>query len=399
MKNWEKTSLLTTVILLVLLTCILYIFNISVSMPSSDIEFSPGYVDSKANSEYHGNKPKNIIIFIADGMGFSHLSLALQTQQSENTPSIWQEFDVKGWHDARSAYGPLTDSEASATAIATGASTNFGHIGIDKDRNPLKSILEVASSQHYTTGIVTDSYVWDGTPAAFVAHTRNEDDARDILTQIASSELDLLFGELEDVGENDVPEVDETLEILRKRFHLLERSLELPDGAKRTNPVAVIFEEDEIQDMNSSPNLLQLTETALTYMSSQDKPFVLLVESEEMDAASHKNDSKRVLNGLKSIQEVLSLILNFSKINEETLVVFTADHETGGLAAVANFDNYPKMQINWSTKDHTAAVVPLFAEGPGAECFANVHRNWEIGYCLKKLISQHVSVEINELEN
>ena len=103
-----------------------------------------------------------------------------------------------------------------------------------------------------------------------------------------------------------------------------------------------------------------------------------------------ENDSKRVLNGLKSIQETLSLVLNFSKVNGETLVVFTSDHETGGLAAVSDFDNYPKIQIKWSTKDHTAAVVPLFAIGPGAEYFANVHRNWEIGICIKKLISNDV---------
>lgn len=209
---------------------------------------------------------------------------------------------------------------------------------------------------------------------------------RDILKQIAESRLDLIFGELEDLGEDDVPEKDETLEILSKRFQLLDRSLELLSGD--SNPIAAIFDEDEVQDLKSTPNLTQLTDVALQYLSSQDKPFLLLVESEEMDAASHKNDSERVINGLKSIQQTLSLVLKFSKMNGETLVLFTADHETGGLAVVADFTNYPKMQIRWSTKDHTAAVVPLFAEGPDAEYFADIHRNWEIGNRLKKLISQ-----------
>lgn len=393
MNSWKKISFLTGLGIILLLAILVYILNISISIPSSDIEFSPGQSINKLESEYKGEKPKNIIVFIADGMGFSHLSLALHTQQSENSPSVWQEFDVKGWHDARSIYGPITDSEASATAIATGTSTNFGHIGIDKDQKPLVNIFEVATSYQYRTGIVTDSYIWDGTPAAFVAIIRNEDDARSILSQMAESDLDLLFGELEDVGEDDVPEVDETLEILQRRFHLLERSLELPDGANSADPVAVIFEEDEIQDMNSSPNLLQLTETALTYMSFQDSPFILLVESEEIDAASHANNSKRVLLGLKSIQETLSLVLNFAQRNGETLVLFTSDHETGGLTAVANFNYYPKMQIMWSTKNHTAALVPLFATGPGAEYFANVHRNSEIGICLKKLISNDIMDE------
>jgi len=362
--------------------------NITVSIPSSDIEFSPGQDINKVKPEYFGEKPKNIIVFIADGMGFSHLSLALLTQQSENTPSVWQEFDVKGWHDARSVYGPLTDSEASATAMASGTSTSFGFIGLDQDGNALKSVFELASDQQYTTAIVTDSYIWDGTPAAFVTHTKSEDDAKDILTQIASSKLDLLFGELEDLGEGDIPDEEETLKILNKRFQLLDKSLELPDRGSMHKPIAAIFAEDEVQDLNSSPNLTKLTDVALKYLSYQDKPFVLLVESEEMDAASHNNDSDRVINGLKSIQQTLSLVLSFSKTQGQTLVLFTADHETGGLSVVADFGDYPKLQIRWSTKNHTAAVVPLFAKGPGAEYFSDIHRNWEIGNRLKKLISQ-----------
>jgi alkaline phosphatase len=358
----------------------------TVSIPSADIEFSPGRAIDEAAPAYTGDKPKNIIVFIADGMGFSHLSLALNALQSENSPSVWQEFDVKGWHNPRSGYGPLTDSEASATAMATGTSTSFGFIGLDKDGNPLESIFDVATDNQYTTAIVTDSYIWDGTPAAFVAHTKTEDDARDILTQIASSELDLLFGELEDVGEDDVPEEEESRNILAKRFTLLDASLELPKHDDVSKPVAAIFEEDEIQDLNSSPNLTQLTEVALKYLTLQDQQFILLVECEEMDAASHNNDSERVLNGLRSLQETLSLVLNFSKVDEHTLVLFTSDHETGGLAAVADFGNYPNLQMKWTTKDHTAAVVPLFVDGPGAEYFADIHRNWEIGDRLKKLI-------------
>ncbi|MBT8254274.1 MAG: alkaline phosphatase [Flavobacteriaceae bacterium] len=374
--------------MLVLLMGSFYFFNINISISSSDIEFSPWQLTDNEEVEYVGEQPENIIIFIADGMGFGHLSIALQTLNSESQPSVWQEFEVKGWHDARSAFGPLTDSEASATAMTTGTSTQFGHIGIDKDGKVLENIFEIAYDQEYTTGIVTDSYIWDATPAAFLAHTRNEDDARDILTQISATNLDLIFGELEDLGEDDVPEKDETMEILSKRFKLLDRTLKLPDDDNGSIPVMAIFDEDEIQDLDSSPNLTQLTETALKYMSSQDKPFMLLVESEEIDAASHVHNSKRVINGLKSIQQTLAVLLKFSKIRGKTLVLFTSDHETGGLAPVADFKRYPNLQIKWSTKDHSAAVVPLFAYGPGAEYFADVHRNSEIGIRLKSLISR-----------
>ncbi|MBT8274692.1 MAG: alkaline phosphatase [Bacteroidia bacterium] len=389
MKSWKKTSLLTTLIILVLLSSVYYIFNMSVSVPSSDIEFSPGQVEGKLNGVYEGQKPKNIIVFIADGMGFSHLSLALQTQQTENTPSVWQAFDVKGWHDPRSLIGPLTDSEASATAMATGVSTNFGHIGMSNEGETLENIFEMAWAMNYATGIVTDSYVWDGTPAAFTVHTRNEDDARDILTQLANSDLDLLFGELEDVGEDEVPEVEETIAILEKRFQLLDASLKLPTGDAATSPVAVLFEEDEIQDLDSEPNLPELTETALEYLTNQGKAFLLLVECEEMDSASHTNNTDRVVKGLQSLQKTLAMLQEFVEKNGETLLIFTSDHETGGLATLSDYNNYPNMQVRWSTNEHSAAVVPLFAKGPGAHCFADVHRNWQIGDCLIELISQN----------
>ncbi len=394
MKNWKKTSLLTALVIVLLLTAVFYLLNLKIIGASSkDISFSPGKVSQKIPTDSLGVKPKNIIVFIADGMGFSHLSLAMLSQQGEDDPLVWQEFSVKGWHDPRSVYGPLTDSEASATAMATGTSTNFGFIGLDKDEKPLKNIMEVASDHQYATGIVTDSYVWDGTPAAFVAHIRNEDDARGILTQIAASELDLIFGELEDVGEDEVPDKETSLEILQQRFSLLDNSLNITTKGDASKPIAAIFEEDEIQDLSSSPNLTRMTEVALEHLVSLNKPFVMLVECEEIDSASHTNDSERTINGLKSIQQTLSRILSFSKANGETLVIFTADHETGGLAVLADFNSYPNVQIGWTTKEHTGAVVPLFADGPGAEYFSNVHRNRDIGKLLKGLISPVVQVQ------
>lgn len=383
MNHWKKTSLLTTIVLLLIFFGIKYTFNISLTIPSSNIEFSPGIIDEKAYTQSESEKPKNIILFMTDGMGFGHLSLALLTQQTDEASPIWYDFDVKSWQDPRAIYGPLTDSEASATAIATGTSTNFGHIGIDVEGNELQNVFELASEKGYSTGIVTDSYVWDGTPAAFATHTRNEDDARDILKQLAASDLDVLFGELEDVGEDDVPEVDESLQILETRFTLLDPSLEIPDMSV---PIAAIYLEDEIQDMTSSPNLVQLTSTALEYLQAQENSFILLVESEEMDAASHNNDSDRVVDGLESIQETLAVVMDFVKQNGETLLVFTSDHETGGLAAASDFNSYPDMQILWSTKNHTAAMVPLFAKGPGSEIFETVNRNNEIGLRLISLI-------------
>ncbi len=389
MKNRLKTALFTTVVMCATLYGLSFLFNFSIVRSSPDIGFSPEPEPVFTENLALDNKPKNIIFFIADGMGFGHLSLAMHSQQTKGSPSIWQQFQVKSWHDARSTYGPLTDSGASGTAMATGTPTFFDVIGLDAEGDTLVNVFEIAQSNGYASGIVTDSYIWDATPAAFYAHAKSRDSSRIILEHSAASELDLLFGELEDVGEEGNPGFTETYAILEKRFLLLDESLTLP--VDKSIPIATAFSEDQVQDLNSSPTLTAMTKAALDRLVSKDKPFILMVESEEMDAASHQNNSRRVLRGLKSIQDALSLVKDFADQNGETLVVFTADHETGGMAALGNYENYPNMQIQWTTKEHSAEVVPLLASGPGAENFSNIHRHWEVGKILKALIRKDTS--------
>ena len=382
MSNWKKG--LATLLSLILVLSIVYLISDKVDLgPFGSVKFEPSDDSESLSSIEINAKPKNIIIFIADGMGFSHLSLAEHTQKD----GPWNSFTVKGWHDPRSNYGPLTDSGASATAMATGTSTYFEIIGMDPDGNILKNVFEVAQDSGYASGIVTDSYIWDATPAAFVAHTLSRDNSVDILNQIASSKLDLIFGELEDVGEKGNPDNKTTLRILEERFQLLDESLNLPKADSILTPVAAVFQEDQVQDMESNPNLVQLTRSALKYLASNDKPFILLVESEEMDAASHDNNTPRILRGLESIKQTVSLLVDYSMKDGETLLVFTADHETGGLSVVSDSGVYPDMRVQWSTQEHTTAVVPILAAGPGAELFSNISRNYEIGIQLRKLIA------------
>ena len=382
MKKWSKTTW-GIIITILAIFALFYFLKLRISAPSADIEFAPGEIVTLAAPDSI-QQPKNIIIFIADGMGFGHLSLAQLTQQDSLSPSVWDQFDVKGWHDARTIYGPLTDSGASATAMATGTPTWFGVIGMDDKGNVVENIFEQAQKQGYASGIVTDSYFWDATPAAFAAHTRSRDNSREIMEQMVEGELDVLFGELEDVGEEGNPEEDETYEILQRRFTLLDHSLTIPDAAIG-KPVAAVFEEDEINDLEDDPNLPKMTKTALETLTATGRPFILMVESEEMDSASHSNNSHRVLKGLQAIQETLGMLMDFTMTNGETLLIFTADHETGGLTLMTD-KNYPSLQIRWSTRDHTAAVVPLYAKGPGADRFAQVKRNWQIGQVLKSLV-------------
>lgn len=333
------------------------------------------------------DSPRNIIVFIADGLGFAHLALAAH---SSGAPPVWREFSVRGWHDPRPIRGPITDSAAAATAMATGRLTHNDRVGLAENGEPMRNLYEAAWSAGYRTGVVTDSYVWDATPASFVTHSTSRENARDILEQLAGSQLEVLLGELEDVGEGEVPSWEETIDILRSRFRFLDADLrdeshDLAQSAGRT-PVAAVFPEDSILDMSSSPNLETMANFALERLADGEAPFLLLVESEEADSASHAWDADRTVRGLTAITNTVGSLLAFARDRGDTLVVFTSDHETGGLALADDLDSYPDLMPVWSSRDHTSALVPLLADGPGAHRFADVERVWEIGAVLHELV-------------
>ncbi len=347
----------------------------------------------ESTADVAAETPRNLILVIADGFGFAHLTAARTTLHGINGPSVWDRFSQTGWQRTHPVAGFLTDSAAAATALATGRPTNYEAIGVDVDGRQLETLFDRAADLGYRTGVVTDSYIWDATPAAFITHSpqRGNDNAGATLRQLGESSLEILVGELEDVGEDEVPEWEASVELLSKRFEVLGpeadaallRALETADG-----PTVAIFEEDQVTDLESDPNLPSLAAAALRRLSSDQRPFLLLIESEEPDSASHANDFGRLLRGLKTLEVTLEMVLDFASEDGETLVVFTADHETGGLAlSIANRHNM-QLQAVWASPDHTGSVVPVLAFGPGADAFGGSRANWELGRLLGRTLRQ-----------
>ncbi len=335
-------------------------------------------------------RPANVILFVADGLGFAHLSAARAVLHGMGGQAVWDRFTTTGWHRPHSATGFMVDSAASATALASGQPTHYGRVGVDTEAAPLVNLFERSSELGYRTGIVTDSYVWDATPAAFATHVTSRDDAAAILGQLADSRLEILIGELEDLGEGDVPEREPTIEILEQRFRVFgpdpQSTEEFIRQGAHGAPVAAIFEEDQITDLQSTPTLPQLLQVALDRLSSDERPFVLLVESEEADSASHRADFDRLLRGTEVIEEAVGLVLDFADRNGDTLVVFTSDHETGGLALSIGDSTNSSLKALWATSDHTGVVVPLLAAGPGSEHFDGSRATWEVGRLLAEMV-------------
>lgn len=344
-------------------------------------------------SEPQTDPPRNVILFIADGVGFAHLSAARAVLHGINGPAIWDRFTATGWQRTHPIRGLLNDSAGAATAMATGHPTSPGVIAVDAEGQPLETLFERAAEFGYRTGVITDSYVWDATPAAFVTHSplRADANAESILRQLGDSSLEILAGELEDVGEGGVPGWQASVELLEERFEVLgpEPSAELLRALESsTSPTATIFEEDQIGNLESKPALPDLVSAGLRRLSSKDEPFLLLVESEEPDSASHKGDLQRLIEGMQAIEAAVEILLEFAVEDGETLLVFTSDHETGGLALSIVGGNNSELRSIWATTDHTGSVVPVLAFGPGSEAFDGIHANWEIGRLLGRSLQE-----------
>lgn len=337
-------------------------------------------------------RPRNIIVFVADGLGFSHLSAARALLYGIDGAAVWDRFPFTGWQHTHPGRGYLTDSAASATAMATGVATRNGAIGVSVDGTPQTTLFERATASGYRTGLVTDSYIWDATPAAFVTHAAKRSDAASILRQLADTPLDVLFGELEDVGEEEVPTWDATVAMLEKRYSVRGPepidSAGLLQGLEVGQPVAAIFEEEQVTDLSSTPTLPDLVTAALDRIGSNEAPFLLLVESEEPDTASHRHDLGRLIRGMEAIAATLTIVLDFAEVEGETLVVFTSDHETGGLVLSVTDDSHSNLRALWASEDHTGVAVPVMAIGPGAEAFAGIQTNWQLGQRLASMLRE-----------
>lgn len=347
---------------------------------------APSQVSAPRSLPPHVERPDNIIIFVADGLGFAHLSAAQAVNVGIRASAAWNRFEAYGWHHPHPVQGLIIDSAASATALATGRETRYGAVGVDAGGRPLESLFARAGERGHRLGVVTDSYIWDATPAAFLTHSSSRDDAASILEQLADSDLEVLFGELEDVGEGEVPAWDSTVELLQKRFVLLDERLVGPPGSRPPTPVAAIFAEDAIGNLDSTPSLPDMVTEALRRLNSDDRPFLLLVECEEPDSAAHDNDFDRLLKGMKAMEAALSVVLDFAESDPRTLVLFTSDHETGGLALSISDRTNRNLKALWATRDHTGTVVPVMALGPGAEHFAGIHSTAQLGQLLASLL-------------
>ncbi len=341
------------------------------------------------------NQINNIILFVGDGMGLAHITAARAHLVGLDGRLHIERMPVTGLVATHTVDDLITDSAASATALASGIKTTNKSIGVDATGASHPSILEAARDAGLSTGLVTTTHLTDATPAAFASHVPTRAMKSEIALQLLQSNVNVLFGE----GEYFYPRKDprssrkddlNPIGIAKELgYTVVDNKQDLRNA--NSNFILGLFEDlttDRLQPelTTSSPSLPELTAKALEVLSSNEKGFFLMVEEEGVDMGSHVNRADYFIDHLRSLDESVKVGIDFALKDGHTLVIVTADHETGGLNIIGGSYTDQHLKLVWDTDDHTGSPVPLFAFGPHAVRFTGLKDNTEIPMIMAELL-------------
>jgi len=270
------------------------------------------------------NLQKNIIIFIGDGMGPEQMKLI------EENGYPWTSFDGFSALDVRNPFCGVPDSASSATTIFSGIFTKNGMVGMGINGKEYKTLGEIAKEKGYSVGVATDVEIYDATPAALYAHSKDRHNKEEILNFLKKSNFDLFIGK-----------IDEKVS-------------------------------EKIINFNDEMDYLKILKNSIKKLK---EPYFFLIEAGKIDWACHDNSLEKLKKEVDKAKKIIEFLIEISMKDKNTMVFITADHETGGF----DFEN-----LKFSTKSHTSQPVFVFSTEKFPELLINqIHLNQYILNYLK----------------
>jgi alkaline phosphatase len=329
-------------------------------------------------------KPKNVILIIGDGMGIAQLYAAISlSKRSLNLESA----RYIGFSKTHSYDDYTTDSAAGGTALSTGVKTRNGIIGMRADSVKLTNMIELAHRKGLAGGVVSTSSVTHATPASFVAHNISRNNYEEIATDYLKTMPEVFIGggynnfAKRNDGADYIPELKE------KGYTIVtsvEELLEVNDADRLAGLLApghMPTISEGRGDMLSYASL-----KAIETLSRNENGYFLMVEASQIDWGGHDNNTEYIVNEVLDLDRTLGVLLDYAEINGETLIVVTADHETGGMTLPYGDVNNRSVAAVYTSTGHTGIVVPVFAFGPGADEFAGFYDNTDLFKKIKTLL-------------
>ena len=330
-------------------------------------------------------KIKNVILLIGDGMGMAQ---AVAGYYANGNDLAIMKLKNMGFVRTYSASHFTTDSAASGTTYACGVKTTNGFIGTTPDSLPAANIPEKISPKGFATGVISTDNISGATPSVFYAHSASRKATSEILAQLPGSKLDFFAAGCVTLWNKYAPE--QVAELSKAGFTIINDYIKISENASAKR-IGVIAADKDIQPiMNGRGDFLpSTTRQAIDFLSSKSKKgFFLMVEGAQIDWGSHNNDVKYTVTEVIDFDKAVSEALKFADKDGHTLVIITADHETGGMT-IPN-GNYAKKSVKalYTTAGHSGIMVPVYAYGPYSQEFRGVQENIDIHKKIIEILSK-----------
>ncbi len=351
--------------------------------------------------------PKNVILLIGDGMGFEHVKAARDAAGGHlNMDDV---NDAAGRVTTNSADADITDSSSAATAMASGYKINNNVLGLLPDGTSVPTILELAEDKGMASGLVTTTQIAHATPAGFAAHVTHRNQFNKIAAQYFDNfaakgkPIEVLMGGGQESFDNRAAYYNKTGksysddndtrnllgEFTAQGYQYAGNAAALSSVSAATcdkllglfHPNNGLTQETDRPADCLEPRLVDMTGKALEILNKDNDGFFVMIEGGQIDWASHANDFDNNIGETLAFDEAVEAALDFQAVHPDTLIIVTADHETGGLT-YNGLNDY-----SWSSKEHTAAMVPVMAEGPGADLFNGTIDNTDFARKIAHLLS------------
>ncbi|MHA2191073.1 MAG: alkaline phosphatase [Candidatus Thorarchaeota archaeon] len=362
-----------------------------------------------AEAEYPGSL--NVILMIGDGMGYEQVKISKWVEVGKNSNLVMETLPYNYSVATHSADAEITDSAAAATAYATGVKTNNNWVSIAPNGTELQTILEMAQINGKSTGVITTTSIQHATPAAFMTHVESRGDSSVITQQIIESAgVDVLMGgggaffstyQIDFMAANGytLAEDKNTLEAITSG-----KVLGLFSGGEMG------YEQE--RDINLTPSIAEMTGKSLEILSQDPNGFFLMVEGGRIDHAGHDNSQVDVVLETIAFDNAIEVALNYVEEHSDTILIVTADHETGGLMVTSDTlnDELPSSEntemenrniriarannvsVSWTADYHTDSNVPLFIYGDVFEHYSidDVIDNTQVFYIMDDYFSGRI---------
>ncbi len=322
-------------------------------------------------------KVKNVILMIGDGTGLAQWSAA-QSKVPQKL-HVFSLAEYLGLSLTSSSNNYITDSGAGATALSIGEKTFNYAIGVKSDSTPSFTLSELLHVKGKSTGLVASCGLTHATPASFYAHQPSRKMEKEIANDFYSGFIDVAIG-----GDYSLFDSSKLQKAGYDKFICSATPLQNIESTKFIAFYDTAKHPKKFMD-GRGPFLRDASLCAIKNLNKNKNGFFLMIEGSQIDWGGHENDFNYVVSETLDFDSTIATVVEWAKKDGETLVIITADHETGGLA-LNGYDKNTKQAIGaWTTKQHTGIPVPVFAVGPGGELFGGVYENNEIFHKIMSL--------------